>query len=77
MADQLPSSVLHELGGVVGEEWVINDPDRLVVYEADAQTAHNQAPQAVVLPAETTEVAGVFEILHRSGIPVVAVPIGF
>jgi glycolate oxidase subunit GlcD len=71
LADQLSTSVLRDLREVVGGDWVLTDQDRLLVYEADAQTAHNQAPQAVVLPADTEEVAGVFRILHREEIPLV------
>ncbi len=71
MIRPLPDSVLSRLRDVVGDSWVITDPDRLLVYEADAQTAHNQVPQAVVLPADTGEVAGVIRVLHEDGIPLV------
>jgi glycolate oxidase subunit GlcD len=67
----LPQNVLRELEAAVGKDWVLTDPDRLLVYEADAQTAHNRAPQAVVLPASTDEVSAVFRILHGRGIPLV------
>jgi glycolate oxidase subunit GlcD len=67
----LPSAVLPELIAAVGPEWVLSDPDRLLVYEADAQTAHNLAPQAVVLPADTQEVSHVLQVLHRHGVPMV------
>ncbi len=71
MPDALPSSVLEELRSLVGADWVITDPDRLLVYESDAQTAYRCAPQAVVLPRATEEVAGVFTVLHRNRIPMV------
>ena len=67
----LPAALLSELTAAVGPEWVITDPDRLLVYEADAQTAHNLAPQAVVLPLDTEEVAAVFLSLHRHGVPMI------
>jgi glycolate oxidase subunit GlcD len=67
----LPSSVLDALAAVVGPGWVISDPDRLLVYESDAQTAHAYLPQAVVLPRDTEQVSGVFRILHAEGIPLV------
>lgn len=67
----LPSTVVSELISTVGPEWVISDPDQLLVYESDAQTAHNLAPQAVVLPLDTQEVSGVAEVLHRHGVPMV------
>lgn len=67
----LPPALLRDLAAAVGPDWVISDPDRLLVYESDAQTAHNWAPQAVVLPAETEEVARVVRILHSYRVPVV------
>lgn len=67
----LPPRVVVELCGVVGPRWVVTDPDHLLVYEADAQTAHRGLPQAVVLPATTDEAAAVFACLHGHGIPVV------
>lgn len=71
MTDNLPSLVLRDLEGVVGEQWVFSDPDRLLVYEADAQTAHSARPQAVVLPCTTEQVAGVAQVLHKHAIPLV------
>ncbi len=71
LPDSLPSQVLSELCSAVGPEWIITDRDRLLVYEADAQTAHRSRPRAVVLPRTTEEAASVFGILHRNGIPVV------
>ena len=68
---QLSPSLAAELKKIVGEDRVITDPDRLLVYEADAQAAHSQAPHAVVLPADTQEVARVFRLLHQAKVPVV------
>jgi glycolate oxidase subunit GlcD len=72
LVNTLPSSVHSELASAVGADWVITDPDRLLVYEADAQTAHRQAPQAVVLPTTTEEVSMVARVLHDHGLPMVA-----
>jgi len=69
--DPLEPSVVAELVAAVGREWVFTDPDRLLVYELDALTSRPSPPQAVVLPRSTDEVARVFELLHRRGIPVV------
>ena len=63
--------VLPALASAVGPEWIISDPDHLLVYEADAQTAHNLAPQAVVLPADTRQASQVARVLHRYGVPMV------
>jgi glycolate oxidase subunit GlcD len=69
--DPIEPSVLDELRSVVGSEWVLTDPDRLLVYEADALTSRPFPPQAVVLPTSTDEVARVMGILHGNRIPVV------
>jgi glycolate oxidase subunit GlcD len=69
--DLLSHALLDELRSLVGVDWVITDPDRLIVYEADAQTAHRRVPQAVVLPETSDQVAGVFAVLHRHRVPVV------
>jgi glycolate oxidase subunit GlcD len=68
----LPQVVLSELSRAVGPEWVISDPDRLLVYESDAQTAHSRVPDTVVLPSTTREAAEVFGILAKHGIPMIA-----
>jgi glycolate oxidase subunit GlcD len=69
--DPIEPSVLDKLRSVVGSDWVLTDPDRLLVYEADALTSRPFPPQAVVLPTSTDEVAQVMGILHGSRIPVV------
>jgi glycolate oxidase subunit GlcD len=71
VTDLLPPYLLRDLRRLVGHEHVITDPGRLMVYESDGLTAYRWRPRAVVLPAETDEVAGVVEALHGSGIPLV------
>jgi glycolate oxidase subunit GlcD len=67
-------AVLEDLKAIVGSEWVFTEPDRLLVYEADALTSHPSPPQAVVLPTTTEQVSKVMAVLHGEGIP--AVPRG-
>lgn len=71
MPEPIAPSVLAQLESVVGSRWVFKEPDRLLVYEADALASHPHPPQAVVLPSTTEEAAGVVEILHEARIPVV------
>ena len=71
MIDVLPQQVLADLQEAVGSEWVFSDPGRLLVYEADAQSAHTCPPQAVALPATTEEACAVVKALHRHGIPMI------
>jgi glycolate oxidase subunit GlcD len=59
------------LRGVVGDAWVIADPNRLLAYESDGLTAYRRTPLAVVLPRSTDEVSRVLGILSQEGVPVV------
>jgi glycolate oxidase subunit GlcD len=71
LVNTLPPALLPDLIAAVGPDWVISDPDRLLVYEADAQTAHTRVPLAVVLPSDTEEVSQVARALHEHGVPMV------
>jgi glycolate oxidase subunit GlcD len=63
--------LLQALRRVVGSAAVLDDPDRLLVYESDGLTQYRAAPAAVVLPGSAEEVAGVFRLLHDARVPVV------
>ena len=71
----MPEPLTKELGdrlrSVVGDAWVIADPDRLLAYESDGLTAYRKTPLAVVLPRNTDEVSCVLGILSEEGVPVV------
>jgi glycolate oxidase subunit GlcD len=67
----LERRVLEALGEVVGQEGVLADAERLLVYESDGLTQYRAAPAAVVLPADADEVQGVLRILHRERIPMI------
>ena len=71
LTELLPKQALADLQEAVGRDWVFADPDRLLVYEADAQAAHTRRPQAVALPATTEEASAVARVLHRHGIPMI------
>ncbi len=57
--------VVQHLRSVVGEDGVIVDPDRLLVYESDGLTQYRYAPAGVVLPRSTKEVSETLRILHE------------
>lgn len=57
--------VVQRLRSVVGEDGVIVDPDRLLVYESDGLTQYRYAPAGVVLPRSTKEVSETLRILHE------------
>lgn len=57
--------LVQRLRSVVGEDGVIVDPDRLLVYESDGLTQYRYAPAGVVLPRSTKEVSETLRILHE------------
>jgi glycolate oxidase len=68
----LSDAVKQELGWVVGDGHVIDDPDQLRVYDCDGLTGWRALPELVVLPASTNEVQRVVRICARERIPFVA-----
>ncbi len=67
----LTPSLEKKLKGILGDRWVISDPDRLLAYESDGLTAYRWPPAAVVLPSDTDEVSRVLELLSKEDVPVV------
>ncbi len=63
--------VLAALRAVVGPDGVISSPAELVVYECDAYTLEKHAPQAVVLPRTTAEVAAVVKLCAEHELPII------
>jgi len=68
----LDKTLARRLAAIVGEDAVLTDDDRLLVYESDALTQYRHRPSAVVLPRTTAELSGVLRILHDEGRPFVA-----
>src|SRR5438132_13610140 len=66
----LPTSVLEELRRAVGGERVINSTNDLRNFERDA-SIEGAMPDAVVLPATTSEVSAVIKVAAKNRIPVV------
>jgi glycolate oxidase subunit GlcD len=58
-----------ELGAIVGERYVLTDPSELMAYDCDGNTIFRKVPRAVVLPANTPEVARVVRLLAANSIP--------
>ena len=58
-APRLSTGLAEELVRIVGEDGVITDPARLMVYESDGLTAYRYPPRAVVLPLDGDETARV------------------
>ncbi|MGB0583227.1 MAG: FAD-binding oxidoreductase [Limisphaerales bacterium] len=70
-AVEVSAKVVGRLREIVGDENVLNDPADLMVYECDAYTLEKKLPGAVVLPANTREVAAVVKLCAEEDLPVI------
>ena len=69
MADE--RSLIRDLQAIVGDDYVVHEPEDLIVFEYDG-SVDRALPQAVVLPASTIEVSEVVKVAAREGMPIVA-----
>src|SRR6476659_3917556 len=69
IATSLRDSVRHELASIVGNEWVLDTPDELIVYECDGLTLHPRLPDFVVFPTSTGDVAKIMSVAQRHKMP--------
>lgn len=67
----LPAGFTNQLRRVVGDDGIVDEPTRLLVYECDGYTLERSAPECVVLPRTPVEVAAVVRMLWSEGIPFV------
>jgi len=63
---------IEEVTNVLGAGRVLTSPSLLLPYACDAYTLEQSLPQAVLMPANTEEVAAISEILHRHRVPFLA-----
>jgi glycolate oxidase len=72
MTTQTRRRLLHACQEIVGADGVVSAPDELRVYERDALTTHHRAaPDLVVLPTSTDQVASVVRVCATAGVPIV------
>jgi len=64
----LASHVVDALRAIAGDDAVIARPTELRVYECDGYTLEKSAPDVVVLPRSTEQVAQILCLLHREQI---------
>ena len=64
-------ALLRSLRAIVGDENLITRPEDLLVYECDAFTLEKNAPQVVVLPRSTEEVAEVVKLCRQEELPII------
>jgi glycolate oxidase subunit GlcD len=67
----MDAHLVDELRAILGEEGVIVDPGRLMVWESDGLTAYRVTPGAVLLPRDTAETSRALKVLARENIPFV------
>lgn len=67
----LLESHLQALRTIVGPQHVLTAPEDLIAYGFDGTAALKQRAEAVVLPADTTQVAACVKFASDNGIPVV------
>ena len=64
--------VARELRALLGDRFVLTEPEDLRVYDCDGLTGWRAQPALVVLPGSTEEVQAVVRLCHRHGVPFVA-----
>lgn len=67
----MTEDLVRELRAILGDEGVIVDAGRLLVWESDGLTAYRVTPQAVLLPRDTLETSRALKVLARENIPFV------
>jgi glycolate oxidase len=68
----LDDAVAGELRALLGNEFVLTEPEQLRVYDCDGLTGWRAQPAIVVLPGSTEEVQATVRLCHRREIPFVA-----
>jgi glycolate oxidase len=68
----LADAVALELRALLGDGFVLTEPEQLRVYDCDGLTGWRAQPAIVALPGSTEEVQAVVRLCHRHGIPFVA-----
>jgi len=63
--------LIRELRSIVGDDYVVHEPDDLIVFEYDG-SVDRALPRAVVIPRSTSEVSQVVDAVSRRGLPIVA-----
>lgn len=69
--ERITPSIIETLTKIVGPEGVLVGNDETLVYDCDAYTIEKSAPEVVVLPTSTEQVAEIVRLAHRERIPFV------
>ena len=65
----LTPGLLRELQGIVGPAGLVVSREGLLTYECDMHTFYKGAPEAVVLPESSEQVAAVVRLCRRERVP--------
>jgi glycolate oxidase len=57
---------------IVGKKYVVSDRDALMLYEADGCIMDTHAPDVVIMPSSTEQVATAIKLARAAGVPVTA-----
>src|SRR6476660_6508662 len=68
----LDDAVGRELRALLGDRFVLTEPEQLRVYDCDGLTGWRAQPAIVALPGSTEEVQAVLRLCHRRKVPFVA-----
>src|SRR6185436_15253980 len=71
IATSLRDSVRRELASIVGNDWVLDTPDELIVYECDGLTLHPRLPDFVVFPSCCEDVVKIMRLCREHKVPFV------
>jgi glycolate oxidase len=69
MTADLQTALVDDLRTIVGSDRVLDAHAELLVYECDAFTLEKHAPQIVVFPQSTQEIAEIVKHCNRHGVP--------
>jgi glycolate dehydrogenase FAD-linked subunit len=68
----LPPGFVDSLETLLGDGFVITEPEQLATYDCDGLTGWRARPACVVLPGTADDVQGVLRLCARHGVPFVA-----
>src|SRR5262245_5153936 len=69
MATATTAGLIDRLRAVVGPGALLTSPSELLVYECDGYTIEKNAPDVVVFPSSTEQVAEVVKVCNEVGVP--------
>lgn len=72
--NEVSQDLLQKLAEIVGDKYVISDPDRMDPYSHDEVTdpKYKKMPEVVVLPANAQEISQIVKLAATNNVPVIA-----